>query len=106
MRDQEAVDDYKATLTLAEDAPSSSVTLLMRLYIRDAEIDAHRAQLTLEAAGKNVSPAVSSATLSDVRKLLRLLHEANLLCDDFDRLRRRKFHDFVEIPARKKRRRA
>lgn len=104
MRSQDNPDDYKATLELSDGSPTSSVTLLQRLAIRDPEIDAKRAKATLEAAGVKVSPLTASMVINETQRLLRALDKAGLLHDDFDRLRRRRFHDFIERAPKKKRR--
>jgi hypothetical protein len=105
MRTEDNPDDYKATLELSDAAPNSVTSLLFRLVVRDAQIDAHRAKATLEAAGKNVSPTSANMIVSDAKRMLRILRDANLLCDDFDVKRRRRFHDFIERAPKKKRRR-
>lgn len=108
MRDdqEDRQEPEKARLELSEAAPNSTETLLIRLAIRDADIDGSRAQKTLQAVGRNCSPMRASTAISDVKRVLRILERAELLHPDFERLRRRCFDDFIEIQPRKKRRRA
>lgn len=98
------VEADKARLELSGTAPKSIDSLLFRLVISDAGIDGNRAQLTLQAAGRQCSPMRASMTISDARRMLRILDEAGLLHPDFDRLRRRKFNDFIERAPKKRRR--
>lgn len=104
MRSQDNPDDYKATLELSDAAPNSVTSLLFRLVVHDPTIDAARAKATLEAAGKNVSPMSANMIVSDAKRMLRILRDADLLSDDFASRRKRTFNDFIERAPKKKRR--
>jgi len=97
--------DYRATLELSDGAPRSVTSLLFRLVVRDPTIDSKRAKATLEAAGKNVSQMTASMIVADAKRMIRILREADLLCDDFERARKLHFFDFIERAPRKRRHR-
>ncbi|MGE3992942.1 hypothetical protein [Pseudorhodoplanes sp.] len=99
MREQDDEPLGSTCFVLSDDAPRNAVELLQRLAVTEPGIKAERARQLLEHVGINVSPALASMVISEAKRLIRFLKEADLVCDDFAQKRRGAADDIY--PARR-----
>lgn len=90
-------------LELSKGAPRESTKLIPRLVIRESGVTGERAKALLNGVGINISLMSANMLVADAKRMLRILDQRGLLCDDFEGRRSHASSDFVRITRKKRR---
>lgn len=83
-------------MKLHPDAARDVQTVIRRLVLRQPELTSKEIHEIITKAGLQASPGTVSITRSDLRQVIQLLKQEQLLIDDFERERQSIASDFLD----------